>query len=275
MGASYAQKLRDLGNEVHGYDMDSQVNFEAVKDKVILSSNLDEIKTSDLVILALYPKDNITFVKKHKNLFKDQLVTDLAGSKLHLVEELDKIFPKSVRYVPHHPMAGREKRGYFNRDVTMFDGANFLVSNNEKVNEVDYNQIEALGKMLGFGRITRLTAKEHDKLIAHTSQLTHLLAVGLMLSEDEPHTKLATGDSYRDLTRIAKINEDLWTELFLDNKGPLIEQIEHFTKVLEKLKNDIQNDKVEDIKKALRDAKEKRILFDDFKRKWVRYYNWR
>src|SRR5690606_12680633 len=126
MGASYAQKLTELGNEVHGFDQDSQVNLDAKKEGVIVSSNLDEIKTSDIVILALYPKDNIAFVKQHKDLFENQLVTDLAGSKLHLVSELDKIFKKEVRYVPHHPMAGREKRGFYNRDITMFEGANFL-----------------------------------------------------------------------------------------------------------------------------------------------------
>src|SRR5690606_38472929 len=90
MGASYARKLTELGNEVHGFDQDNQVNLDAKKEGVIITSNLDEIKTSDLVILALYPKDNIAFVKEHKDLFINQCVTDLAGSKLNLVRELDK-----------------------------------------------------------------------------------------------------------------------------------------------------------------------------------------
>lgn len=265
MGASYAEKLTLLGHEVHGFDQDEQVNFQAKLNKVILSSNLNELKDADLVILALYPKENIHFVERHKKLFNQQLVTDIAGTKSHLVKELLTILPESIRYVSHHPMAGREKKGYFNRDITMFNKANFLVVPSKKSSKDDIKIIKSLGEQMGFGRITDLTPEAHDKLIAHTSQLTHLLAVGLMLSDDETHTKFATGDSFRDLTRIAKINEDMWTELFIDNKEALVKQTDKFIEVLQKLKTDIMQSDAETLKKELRASKEKRLAFDDLK----------
>ncbi|MBN3490834.1 prephenate dehydrogenase [Acholeplasma equirhinis] len=265
MGASYAEKLTLLGHEVHGFDQDEQVNFQAKLDRVILSSNLNELKDAELVILALYPKENVHFVEKHKKLFNQQLITDIAGTKTHLVKELLSILPETIRYVSHHPMAGREKKGYFNRDISMFNKANFLVVTTEKSTKEDIKMIKDLGEQMGFGRITELTPEAHDKLIAHTSQLTHLLAVGLMLSDDEVYTKFATGDSFRDLTRIAKINEDMWTELFIDNKEALVKQTDKFIEVLQKLKRDIIESDAETLKKELRTSKEKRLAFDDLK----------
>ncbi len=262
MGGSYALGLKDKNYEVFGYDHKNDVVHKAMNDGLIKGSDFNDLASADLVILALYPKENIHFLNTHKQYFKKQLITDLAGTKEHLVKEVIQLFPNGIRYVSHHPMAGKEKSGYANIDSKMFLNANFLVVDTPYSNASDIEIIKKLGKDLGFGRITVLSPYEHDHLIAHTSQLTHLLAVGLMLIDKVDHTKDATGDSFRDLTRIAKINEDMWTELFLDNKDALIEKTDEFIQVLNDIKQSIINNDSKKIKQMLKESKEKRIAFD-------------
>ncbi|VEU82876.1 Arogenate dehydrogenase [Acholeplasma hippikon] len=264
MGSTFAESLMRKGHQVFGFDKDQKVIEKAIKDQVIYDSNLDLIDEADLIMLCLYPKQNIEFVRTHKNRFNKQLITDISGTKVHMINEILSILPH-IRYVSTHPMAGREKNGYDNRDLTMFKDANFLIVKNENSTMKDIKLIEGLAKELAFGRITTLDPREHDQLIAHTSQLTHLLAVSLMLSDDSVHTKDATGDSFRDLTRIAKINEEMWSELFMDNKEALIEETNRFISVLENLKNMIKHEDYSQLKSNLRKSKEKRISFDESK----------
>lgn len=262
MGASFAEVLSSKGHQVFGYDKNQEVINQAIKDRVILDGNLDLMEHADLIMLCLYPKENIQFIKENLNRFNKQLLTDISGTKVNMISSIEEQLP-NMRYVSTHPMAGREKSGYVSRDISMFDNANFLIVKTQNSRLSDIKLIENLAKEIGFGRITQLNAREHDQLIAHTSQLTHLLAVGLMLSDDSVHTKDATGDSFRDLTRIAKINEDMWTELFLNNKESLIDETNRFIKVLEELKMLIKNNDAATLKKRLKTSKEKRISFDE------------
>ena len=248
MGASYATKLSQVGHDVFGYDLDEITNQKALYDGVIKGYNLSDMKSSDLVILALYPNQTLAFVKDNIKYFDAQLITDISGTKTKLLDELLTILPKTVNYVSHHPMAGREKSGYDHKDITMFKNANFLIIDSHHAKDKHIETIKQLGHDLGFKRQIILSAKAHDELIAHTSQLTHLLAVGLMLMNDSEHTKNATGDSFRDLTRIARINEVLWSELFMENKDALITKIDQFVDVLHDLKNDIETSNINDLK---------------------------
>lgn len=266
MGASYATGLSHKGHQVFGYDSDRNVVDKAMKDRIIMGFSLDLMKESDVVILCLYPKDNIEFIKQHQSYFGRQLVTDIAGTKHDMMKEIVSYLPAGVSYISHHPMAGRETSGYDFRDPSMFKKANFLIVPSINHNPSDIHILKDLAHDLEFGKITLLSAKEHDDLIAHTSQLTHLIAVSLMISDTSPHTVFATGDSFRDLTRIAKINEEMWTELFLNNKSSLIKQTDEFIKILESLKQLIKEGKAEDIKQHLKTAKALRVKFDDHKR---------
>ncbi len=266
MGASYALKLSDTGHLVYGYDIDDAINKQAIKDKVIIDSDLSLLKEADLVIMCLYPHDIINFIKNNASLFKKgQLITDISGTKEHLIKELSNNLPEGVRYLSHHPMAGRESKGYYNKDVTMFLNANFLIVETNNYIPEDVKTLTDLAITLGFKNIQILSPVKHDELIGLTSQLTHLLAVSLMLTDNNEETKYATGDSFRDLTRIAKINESLWTELFLENKTSLSKVTDDFIKTLEKLKSLIDNDEKDKLIKKLKKAKEKRIEFDKVK----------
>lgn len=263
MGASYAQKLSSIGYDVYGFDIDNNTNLKALNEGIIKSFNLTDMKSSDMIIFALYPNQIIRFIQTNLDLFDKQLITDISGTKTKLLDTVLSILPDQVNYVSHHPMAGKEKSGYDYKDINMFMHANFLIIDSYHAKKEHILIIEQLGKDLGFKRQIILSAKEHDDLIAHTSQLTHLLAVGLMLMNDSEHTKDATGDSFRDLTRIANINEVLWTELFLDNKQALLNKIDQFVDVLNDLKKDIMYADEKSLKTKLKEAKKRRISFDE------------
>jgi prephenate dehydrogenase len=264
IGASYAEGLKLKGHFIFGYDQDlNTLNLAKELEVIDKNSSLSDIKKADLVILALYPKDNVEFIKNNKNLFvKNQVVTDVSGTKTLMVNEIEKLLPEFVSYTSHHPMAGRESSGFVNRDSKIFNRANFIVVKTNKTKETDYEILEIIKNDLNFGKMTVVDAKTHDELIAFTSQLTHILAVTLIQSDHLEETKKATGDSFRDLTRIAKINEEMWTELFLENKEALIEKISDFQLELQMLKDYIVNDQKTKLKAYLKQAKEKRKSFD-------------
>jgi prephenate dehydrogenase len=264
IGASYAEGLVKKGYHVFGYDHDESVLKRAISYGLIdPSSSLSSISSSDLVILALYPHDNIEFVQKNHHLFhQNQLITDVSGTKVDVVKGIESILNESIAYTSHHPMAGKETKGIESRDYKIFKGANFLIVNTKRSKLQDEEILKRIANDLGFKHTLTTSPKEHDQLIAFTSQLTHILAVGLVNSDAHEHTKFATGDSYRDLTRIAKINEILWSELFIENKVALIERIEAFESSINALKEMILNDDLESLKNALKKAKEKRESFD-------------
>lgn len=263
MGSSYAEKLKIKGYEIFGIDKDISIQEKAFKDGVIKGFRMDDMLDSELIILALYPKENVKFVEDHLKYFNHQILTDISGTKTHQIDSLEKILPKSIRYVSHHPMAGREKSGYDNRDIKMFEGANFLIIDEDPTDRLEVSIIKKMAMDLGFKKITKISKEKHDQLIAHTSQLTHLLAVNLMLIDNLEETKNATGDSFRDLTRIAKINERMWAQLFIDNKNVLVETVDRFIESLESLKSNILNEEQDVLESKLKASKERRIKFDE------------
>ena len=140
-------------------------------------------------------------------------------------------------------MAGREKSGVKYSKECKFEGANFLITPTRETSYKTVEAIRSLGSDLSFKRITTMDIYEHNKMIAFTLQLAHAISISLVNSDNNPdNTKLYIGDSYRDLTRIAIINNTLWSDLFLENKDNLIKHIECFEKNLDELKCALMND---------------------------------
>ena len=133
-----------------------------------------------------------------------------------------------VEFIAAHPMAGRETLGVRNADDSIFRGANYIVTPTDKNTPQAIEACEELGRVLGFARVSRLTPQKHDEMIGFVSQLTHAIAVALMTCNDIEGLEKYTGDSFRDLTRIAKINDEMWSELFLANREALLEQMDQF-----------------------------------------------
>jgi prephenate dehydrogenase len=264
MGASYAEKLTQKGHQVYGYDINPHYVKAAQEDGVILeNSNLSRLTLADVVILSLYPEHNVTFVKDHLHLFKKgAFITDISGVKASVVREIEGVLRDDLHYVSHHPMAGRAKEGYINRDPDMFLNNHFLMIESDRATLTDYELLEIIGKQLGFKTITRISALLHDQMIAYTSQLTHIIAVSLMLGYPSESHRF-TGDSFRDLTRIANINERLWTELFLSNQHALIDAIRIFKEHLNALEDAIKNNDQETLMQLLTTSKEKRKDFEN------------
>ena len=218
----------------------------------------DIIPETDLTIICLYPSLVLDFIKN--NQFKPgSIVTDAVGIKSYFLREALSIIPDDVEYISIHPMAGREKKGYQYASKQVFENANFIIvyHDDNKKSTIDF--VQEFSKQLGFRSVKIMSPEAHDEIISFTSQLPHCLAVALMNSDDQKYeTGKYIGDSFRDLTRIANINEDLWDELFMNNKQYLLASIERFEEQLDILKNAIRDNDDETLKAAFRKSTKRR-----------------
>ena len=195
------------------------------------------LSQADYLVLALYPQDINSWLRQHKQYFKPgALITDLAGVKSCFVEEAQALLGEAHEFIPSHPMAGREVSGVRNANDAIFAGANFLITPTSRNTPAGISFAKELAKILGFARHTILSIQEHDAMIGYVSQLTHAIAVSLMNANADPRLPEVTGDSFRDLTRIANMNASLWSELFLANREALTLEIDQFSAALHELR---------------------------------------
>lgn len=263
IGGSFAEGLKQAGVlKVYGIDNNKET-IEKAKISGIVDCAYEDGKIplpeSDLVIISLYPELLEKFILENNEYFKkNSIVTDVTGIKEKILYEVKPKLREDVDFILGHPMAGREKRGIDYADSGVFKNANYiLIKDGNK--EENVNLMMDIIKVLGFKNINCLDAKEHDEIIAFTSQLTHAIAVSLINSDDNKYdTNKFIGDSYRDLTRIAKINEDLWAELFLGNKDNLLLMIEKFENRLDILKDAVRNGDIETLKEEFRESSKRR-----------------
>ncbi|WP_160693408.1 prephenate dehydrogenase [Clostridium sp. C2-6-12] len=254
IGGSFTMALKDAGyDDVYGIDINEESLEKAKKLGLIKDGFKDGqeiVKSADLIIISLYPRLVKQFIIDNRDNFKDgAIITDATGIKKLFVEDIVKILPENIDFVFGHPMAGREKKGIDFATSQVFKGANYIITPVARNKEQNLKLIEDLAYQIGFKRVKRITPEYHDEMIGFTSQLPHSLAVALVNSDEEGRdTGSFIGDSYRDLTRIANINEDLWSELFLGNKENLLRSIESFEIELDKIKDAIKNDDKESLK---------------------------
>lgn len=234
IGASYASGLKAAGHTVYGHDRSSDVMERAVSNKVIDGPLMDRMPECDVIILALLPEANAEFVACHASEFTSgQVLSDVAGVKSSMMASIEAVLPEGVTYVSHHPMAGNPEGGYDNHNPRLFTGANAILVESPLSDAPSFEAIEALIEALGMTKSMTMDAATHDRFIAHTSQLTHLISSALVLSGKEDIPLEAGGNSYHDLTRIGDIEPDLWTPLFLDNKEALLDTLATFRDTLE------------------------------------------
>ncbi|MBU3108813.1 prephenate dehydrogenase [Clostridium gasigenes] len=254
VGGSYAMALKEAGYEdVYGLDTDLDTLKKAEDLRIIKKGYIDGtdiVEKCDLIILSIYPKLVKKFIQDNKNRFeKGTVITDATGIKEMFINDILEILPSNVDFIFGHPMAGREKKGIDYASSKVFKGANYLITTIDRNKEENIKLIEKLAYNIGFKKVRRITPKYHDEMISFTSQLPHAIAVALINSDEEGRdTGSFIGDSYRDLTRIANINEDLWSELFLGNKSNLIKVIDEFEVELGKIKTALENNDNECLK---------------------------
>ena len=270
IGGSYAEALTRAGYEISCITLDKRDIDYALAKGIIKygTTELDSklIKDSSLIVFALYPTVFIDWIEKNQSLLSPgTLITDVTGVKQDVVDKVQSILREDVEFISAHPMAGREQSGVEFSNAEVFRGANYIVTPTEKNTPEAIETCKKLGEILGFSKISELSLSEHDRMIAYLSQLTHCIAVALMNSNDTEGLEKYTGDSFRDLTRIAKINDRMWSELFVLNKNALIEEMDAFIKEFELFKNMIINEDIEEMREKMRHSTEKRRLFDKIK----------
>ena len=245
IGGSFAMAFKEAGFEdVYAVDLNKE-SIEKAKNMGIIKDGSDNAKQfleiADLVIICIYPRIIKDFMMENRNNFKDgAIVTDVAGIKGTLIKQLDDIIPDNIDFIFGHPMAGRENKGIDHATAECYKGANYLLIDTERNDDDNVLLLQAIIYKLGFKRIIRISSGFHDQIIAFTSHLPHVMAVSLINSDVEArNTEIYMGGSYRDATRVADINEDLWTELFLGNKENLLEVIDDFMAEMGRFREDL------------------------------------
>ena len=267
IGGGYAEALSNQGFDVSCITKEQKDIDYAIERGMIKfgTTEVDPelIQNSDLIVFALYPTVFIEWIEKYQGLFNPgTLITDVTGVKSSVVSTVQSILRDDVEFISAHPMAGRERSGVEFADSSVFKGANYIVTPTEKNTEEAIEICKELGSLLGFARISVLSPEDHDEMIAFLSQLTHCIAVALMTCNEAEGLEKYTGDSFRDLTRIAKINDAMWSELFLMNKDALIDQMDAFIDEFERMKDMLISGDREGLRVMMRRSTERRSLFD-------------
>ncbi len=267
MGGSYAMALKRQGIKVNAITKEQDSIDYAIENGIIENGTVEidanMIGKADLVVFALYPKVFKKWIEENQHYLKSGcIITDVTGVKTSVVYDIQKILRDDVEFIGAHPMAGREVYGVRNSDPSIFEKANYIVTPTEKNSSEAIRLCKELGEVLGFSRVSALSPEEHDDVIGFVSQLTHCIAITLMTCNEKENLEKYTGDSFRDLTRIARINEDMWSELFMMNKAALLTQMDMFEERFIDLRKMIRTDNVDGIKEMMRHSTKRRALFD-------------
>ena len=264
IGGSVARAYRaysdknSLDFKIFGHDINKPILDFAIMSGVLDGAlDVDAIKKCDLVFIGLYPDESIEYLKENADkLSPDALVIDLCGTKSEICRVgFDLAKAHGFTFVGGHPMAGTHNSGYKYSRANMFSGAPMVIV------PPSFDDIELLGKVrsllspLGFGRYSVTSAEEHDRLIAFTSQLAHVVSNAYVKSPTaREHSGFSAG-SYKDMTRVAWLNEVMWTELFFENKEPLLFEINSLINSLTEYRDALISDDKEKMRNLLRDGR--------------------
>ena len=245
IGASLAKTLKkNTTHTVLGWNRTPSVTEKALRDGVIdRTGDIDELMSdADITFVNFYPDAIVPFILEHKNSFKkDSIVTDSCGIKTKICKELEHE-NLNFYYVGAHPMAGREVGGYDNSQDTLFDKASFIVTPYENTPRNKVDALVGLAQDMKFARTVVTTPEHHDEMIAFTSQIAHVLACSYVLSPLAPMHPGYSAGSYRDVSRVARINAEMWSDLFIDNKDALVREVDDLVSNLMKFKYNIINE---------------------------------
>lgn len=260
IGGSIAKSAKKNTNfKVYGYDINEAVVKKAVQEKSIDGELTEKrLAVCDYVFIPLYPEVVVEYVEKNASVFKEgAVVIDCAGVKRSVCDKCFKIAENfNFVFVGGHPMAGTQYSGFENSKDTMFYNAPFVLTPKENEDILILANAREIIMQLGFGRVSVMTPQKHDKLIAFTSQLAHVVSNAFVKSPSAIERKGISAGSYKDLTRVAYLNENMWTELFLDNKDNLIYELDNIINELKKYSDAMKNDDPETLRQLLKDGRE-------------------
>lgn len=263
IGGSLAKAYKAAGETVLGFDKD-----ESITDFVLLSKAIDEklteenLKTCDFIFLAVTPKAAIDWLQSHaKELRKEQIVIDCCGTKRKVCEvgfSLARNF--GFTFLGGHPMAGLQKGGFKNSSEALFKGALFALVPPDFKDVFLLERVKNALLPAGFQRVTCITAEQHDKAIAFTSQMAHVVSNAFIKSETARTIGTAvSAGSYRDFTRVAYLDADMWTELFLENKDNLIYEIDTLCEALKLYRDALEQTDAKTLHTLLEEGKQRKM----------------
>lgn len=264
IGGSIARRLRGFHNcTIAAYNRTAETIMLAKNDGVIDEGSADAkevFSDADLIILCLYPELNVRFVRENLPYIKSgAVITDVSGVKEYMVDELNKLLPPDVDFVGAHPMAGREVGGYQSSTDTLFNKASFLITPTADNKPESVALIRELAEYIGCKHVVTTTPQEHDAIIAYTSQLMHVVAVALCDNPMIERSTFFSAGSLRDCTRVAVINAQMWSELFVENKTPLAQRITEMQDSLEKIKQAVLKEDRKELEDIMRHATEQKM----------------
>ena len=257
IGGSLAKALKlNTTNIVCGSDADEGVVSTALSENAI-DERLVDLGRCDIILIALYPNDTVDFVKSNiDDIKRGAVIIDCAGVKSPICEELSELCNNDGKYfIGGHPMAGVEKSGYSNSFAHLFNGATMILCTDKFTNSVAIKAAELLFTNIGFKQVVTTTAAEHDRIIAYTSQLAHIVSSAFIKSETAKNQEGFSAGSYKDLTRVAFLNENMWSELFMLNRQNLSFEINKLIERLGEYAGALEEADMERLKKLLIDGK--------------------
>lgn len=260
IGGSICKAIKkNTDHYVYGFDTDSKVIESAIKSKAIDKTLGDsDLANADIIFVCLYPLETIAYIKNNINKFKKgSIVSDVCGIKKIIVDGIeDVLIENGINFVPAHPMAGREFSGFDYSDEKIFERASFIIAETAKSSKDSIDKIANLAKDMGFANIVKTTPEEHDKIIAYSSQLAHVVSNAFVKSPRLLEHKGFSAGSFQDLTRVAKLNETMWSKLFMLNREDLLTEIDILTTHLKEYKDALVDKDEEKLKQLLKEGRE-------------------
>lgn len=266
IGGSIAKAIKDNTNhKVYGTDIKEPIVYRAILLEVIDEKlSLEKLGECDLIIIALYPKAAISFIKDHSDLFKKgSMLVDCCGIKEDISEVAGPIAKeKGFYFVGGHPMAGIEFSGFEHSKKNLFRHASMVLTPSDGLEIGIMDKLKKLWVSIGFTHVQISTPKEHDRIIAFTSQLAHVVSSAYIKSPTAAEHMGFSAGSYKDLSRVAKLNPDMWTELFLMNKENLVDEIDSMIENLEEYKAVIKEGNEKDLRRLLQEGTDRKVSID-------------
>jgi len=266
IGGSIAKAVKqNTDHEVYGTDLQEPVICKALLLEAIDGRLTDDmIGDCDYVILALYPGATVDYVKEHRSCFKKgAVVIDCCGVKEAVCSEIYPIAAEEgFSYVGGHPMAGIEFSGFEHSKMGLFKHASMILTPQTDMTIQEMDRLKKFWLSLGFSHVQLSTPEEHDRIIAFTSQLAHVISSAYVKSPASLKHKGFSAGSYKDLSRVAKLNETMWTELFLLNRENLVNEIDGMIRRLQQYRNAINEGREKDLWDLLHEGTERKVMID-------------
>lgn len=266
IGGSIAKAIKqNTDHNVFGTDLQESVIYKAILLEAIDEKlTAEALRECDMVILALYPAAAVRFVQEHQDdLKKNAVVIDCCGVKEAVCREIQPIADeKGFLYVGGHPMAGIEYSGFEHSQKNLFKHASMILTPQRDMSIQQMDRLKKFWLSLGFNHVQLSTPEEHDRIIAFTSQLAHVVSSAYVKSPTSVSHKGFSAGSYKDLSRVAKLNETMWTELFLLNRENLVIEIEGMIERLQQYRDAIDAANEKDLWDLLHEGTERKILID-------------